>query len=274
MVSASDAVQPGPTAPGSPSGAPGAADGLRTLAIDIGGTGLKASVLDADGAMVADRVRIPTTYPCPPETMVKRLAGLVVPLPAYDRVSVGFPGLVRKGHVVTAPHFVTREGPGTEIVDELVAAWSGFDLAGQLAARFGKPTRAANDADLQGAAVVSGVGLELVLTLGTGFGTGLFYEGRLAPHLEVAHHPFRHGETYNQQLGEAALQEIGQKRWNKRVEKAITCLFELLHYDHLFVGGGNAKHLAFDLGPLGTVVDNKAGILGGIWLWDDARGMA
>lgn len=263
----------GAGAGGSPD-APRDTTGPVTLAIDVGGTGLKASLLDASGKMVADRVRIPTTYPCPPDAMVGKLVGLVAPLRDYDRVSVGFPGVVRKGHVLTAPHFVTKDGPGSEVVGELVTAWSGFDLAGELESRLGRPARAANDADLQGAAVVSGDGLEMVLTLGTGFGTGLFYEGRLAPHLEMAHHPFRHGETYNEQVGDTALQAIGHKRWNKRVEKAITCLFELLHYDHLYVGGGNAKHLTIDLGPLGKVVDNTAGILGGIWLWDDARGMA
>ena len=99
--------------------------------------------------------------------------------------------------------------------------WDRFDLAGDLTREFGIPTKAANDADIQGAAVVTGQGLELVITLGTGFGTGLFYDGELLPHLEIAHQPFRKGENYDDQLGEATRKEIGETRWNKRVMKAI-----------------------------------------------------
>ena len=82
---------------------PPAATPPTTLAIDVGGTGLKASVLDAAGAMVVERVRVKTAYPCPPEALVRRLHELVTPLPAYDRVAVGFPGMVRGGRVPTAP---------------------------------------------------------------------------------------------------------------------------------------------------------------------------
>ncbi|HEX2024247.1 MAG TPA: ROK family protein [Acidimicrobiales bacterium] len=239
-----------------------------TLAIDIGGSGLKASVLDAHGAMVVDRVRVPTTYPLPPEKLVDDLVELVRPLPHFDRVAAGFPGVVRKGRILTAHNLVTASGPGSEVLPELIEAWTGFDLAGELARRLGRPTKVVNDADLQGAAVVSGSGLELVVTLGTGVGTGLYFDGRLAPHLEIAHHPLRKDRTYEEELGDAARKEVGNKRWNERVEFAIHTLHALLNYDHLYVGGGNAKRLTIDLGPNGTVVSNAAGILGGIKLWD------
>jgi polyphosphate glucokinase len=239
-----------------------------TLGVDIGGTGLKASVLDATAAMVADRVKVPTTYPMPPEKLVSALTKLVAPLPAADRVSVGFPGMVRDGKVLSAPHFSTKHGPGSAVDPELFERWSGFDLAAALAEAFALPTKVANDADIQGAAVVSGEGLELAITLGTGFGTGLFYRGQLMPHLEIAHQPFRKGETYNEQLGEAARKEIGEERWNKRVQKAITILRALLFFDHLYIGGGNSRrvhrhHLDDDV----TIVDNTAGIVGGVKLW-------
>jgi polyphosphate glucokinase len=242
-----------------------------TLAIDIGGTGLKASVLDASGAMVADRVAVKTTYPSPPSKMVDDLAGLVAPLPPADRASVGFPGMVRNGRVLSAPHFVTVRGPGSAVDHDLVRQWSGFDLAAALSARLGKPTRVANDADIQGAAVVSGKGLELVVTLGTGVGTACFFEGRLLPHLEFAHTPFMKGETYNEQLGDAARKAIGNGRWSKRVRKAIATLRALSFFDHCYVGGGNAKKVHGDLGPDVSIVDNSAGLLGGIKLWDEAH---
>jgi polyphosphate glucokinase len=246
-----------------------------TLSFDIGGTGLKASVLDTAGAMVADRVRATTTYPMPPtgdNGLVAALARLAEGLPEADRVSAGFPGMVRKGVVMSAPHFVTESGPGSRVDPKLVSAWDRFDLAEALASAIGKPTRVANDADVQGLAVMSGKGLELVLTLGTGFGTAVFLDGLLLPHLEIAHQPFRKGETYNEQLGERTRKEIGDQRWGRRVHKAAVLLDGLFFYDHLFLGGGNARRIRrADLGDLAdktTVVDNTAGILGGIKLWE------
>jgi polyphosphate glucokinase len=241
---------------------------LATLAIDVGGTGLKASVLDPTGAMEVDRVRVATSYPCPPTKLVETLRELVQPLPVYDRVSVGFPGMVRDGCVLSAPHFVTVSGPGSKTVADLVEAWGGFDLAAALEAALGKPTKVVNDADLQGAAVVKGKGLELVVTLGTGVGTGLFFHGRLTPHMELAHHPLHKNESYNEYIGNAARKRVGDKKWNKRVKLAVETLDALFFYDQIYVGGGNSKHVSADLGPKATIVDNSAGILGGIKLWD------
>ena len=136
--------------------------------------------------------------------------------------------MVRDGLVLSAPHFSTKHGPGSTVDPDLFRQWTRFDLASALNAAFRIPTKLANDADIQGAAVVKGVGLELVITLGTGFGSGLFYNGQLMPHLEIAHQPFRKGETYNDQLGEPTRKEIGEERWNKRVHKAIVNLRALL----------------------------------------------
>jgi polyphosphate glucokinase len=243
--------------------------GPLTLGLDIGGTGLKASVLDAAGAMVAERVREDTPYPLRPEQLVEELAHLADELPRADRASAGFPGMVRQGVVLSAPHFVRTGGPGTPVDPDLARAWDHFDLAQALAKRLGVPTKVANDADVQGAAVVRGQGLELVVTLGTGFGTALFFEGRLLPHLEVAQIPFRKGETYTEHLGEHARETVGTKKWRKRVRKALAAMRTLTLFDHCYVGGGNAAHLEEeDLGPDVTLVDNSAGITGGVRLWE------
>jgi len=241
-----------------------------TLAIDIGGTGLKASVLDAKGAMVADRLKVQTTYPCPPEKLVDDLTRLTQPLPNYERISAGFPGMVRAGHVLTAPHFVTKNGPGTDVDPELLKKWTDFDLAGALTQHLGHPAKVANDADLQGAAVVEGKGFELVITLGTGFGTASFYDGHLLPHFEFAHTPFRKGETYNDQLGERTRKDIGEERWSKRVHRAIDNFRALVFFDKCWIGGGNARRLDRSKLPDDVaIVDNTAGILGGIKLWEE-----
>lgn len=228
---------------------------IHTLAIDIGGTGLKASVLDQAGKMLVDEVRVATPYPCPPKVLLRALAYLVAPLPPYHRISVGFPGVVREGRIVTAPHF----GNGR---------WHGFPLAAALSKRFGKPVRLLNDAEVQGLGIIVGQGLELVLTLGTGAGTALFREGRLMPHLELAQHPIHHNQTYNDYIGSEALLRKGPKKWSRRVRKTIEILCSLLHYDVLYLGGGNAAKVLDP--PEGVRIEsNKAGITGGIRLWDE-----
>ena len=234
------------------------AAGFRTLAIDVGGTGLKASIIDDTGKLLVERVRIDTPVGAAPEKIVEVLALLVAPLGAYDRVSIGFPGVVRDGRVLTAPNLGN-------------ARWKDYDLADALGKALGKPVRVANDADLQGLAVIAGKGVEMVVTLGTGFGTGLYVDGRLGPHLELSHHPFRNGETYDQQLGNAARKAVGGVRWNRRVKKAIANLRTLTNFDHLYIGGGNAKKLDFEPAPDVTVVSNEAGLRGGVALWQTDR---
>jgi len=224
----------------------------RILAIDIGGTGLKASVVDISGCLLAPRERMATPYPCPPSVMLDALADLVEPLPPHN--AIGFPGVVRGGDVVTAPHFGTED-------------WAGFPLAKAASDRFGGPARLINDAEMQGLAVIRGKGLELILTLGTGAGTGLFRNGVLMPHLELAHHPINGKKTYNRYIGNVALKKVGEKHWNKRVARTIDILASLLHFDHLFVGGRNARKLAIASSAWMTIVANDAGIEGGAMLW-------
>lgn len=233
--------------------------GPRTLAIDIGGTGLKASVLDEHGGMLADEVRIDTPYPCPPKVMLKSLEKLVEPLPEFDRVSVGFPGVVGKGKIITAPHFGNR-------------VWRAFPLARKLGERLGKPVRLLNDAEVQGFGVIVGRGLEVVLTLGTGAGTAVFRDGELMPHLELAQHPIGKWGTYNDYVGKDALDRKGKRKWNRRVRKTIKILHSLLHFDVLYIGGGNAKKI--DIVPDNVIiVPNEAGITGGVKLWAAPRGL-
>jgi polyphosphate glucokinase len=172
----------------------------------------------------------------------------------YNKVSVGFPGYVRAGIVHTAPNLGS-------------AQWKGFHLSEQLSASLKKPVRVVNDADLQGLGVVSGVGLEMVITLGTGFGTALLIDGSLLPHLEMAHHPVTKSKTYDAYIGNAAFETIGPEKWNGRMQKVLRTLKTVFNYDRLFISGGNAKKLSFKLDPNITIVSNIEGIRGGAKLW-------
>jgi polyphosphate glucokinase len=222
-------------------------------------------VLDAKGVNVVSRVRKKTPYPCPPPVLIRAVDKLTYELPSWDRVSVGFPGIVRDGRVLTAPNLSTRLGPGTGVSRKLVEAWARYPLAAELESRLGKPTRLCNDADMQGLAVIAGEGLEMVITLGTGLGTSLFLDGTPMPHLELALIPFGQG-TFQNQLGNQTRRRIGNRRWSKRVLRAVETFDTLLQFDRLYVGGGNAKKLRVDLGHRAQIVPNTAGILGGIKL--------
>jgi len=226
----------------------------RILSYDIGGTGLKAAVLNSKGDLISDHVRVLTPKPCPPPLLVKTLKELAAPLKGYDRVAVGFPGVVRGPKVITAPNLGTED-------------YAGFDLAGRLSKALGKPTRIINDADMQGFAVVKGKGLEMVVTLGTGFGSALFRDGELMPHMEIAHMPAHKDKTFDEFIGDKERKKVGQKEWNKRVEKMLPYLFTLLNYDRLYISGGNAKHLTIALPRNARVVPNLSGIKGGAGLW-------
>ena len=230
------------------------ASGPTTLAVDVGGSHVKASVLDSRGHMLHERVRVETPKNVTPQRLVTLICDLVKQLPHFDRVSVGFPGVVRKGVIRTAPNL------GTE-------SFHGFNLARALEKRLKKPVRVENDADVQGLAVVKGKGVEMVVTLGTGFGSSIFVDGALGPHLELAHHPFRKDKTYEEELGEAARERDGNHTWQKHVLEAVESLRNLTNFDHLYIGGGNSRLLDVDLPPDVSVVSNNAGILGGVRLW-------
>jgi len=229
---------------------------LSTLAIDIGGTGLKALVLGADGKALTTRARVETPHPATPSAVVAAIVHLVEPLGAFDRISIGFPGVVVDGVTLTAPN--------------LHKEWRGFDLARAITERLGRPVRVLNDAGVQGYGVVEGHGVEMVLTLGTGLGCALYLDGRYVPNLELAHHPFRGHKTYEDYIGAKALHRVGRKKWNRRVARVIAQIQPIWNPNRIYLGGGNAKHLSIELPPHVTVTQNIAGLMGGIVLWHDA----
>jgi polyphosphate glucokinase len=224
------------------------------LAIDIGGSNIKATILTPQGAIPDVYRKLPTPAPASPAQVMAVIQDLVQDFPAYTKISVGFPGFVRNGRVITAPNL------GTDL-------WHNFNLQQHLAQTMGKPVRLVNDADLQGLGVVQGVGFEMVITLGTGFGTSLLFNGILLPHLEMAHHPVYKEKTYDQYIGEQAFEKHGLEKWNKRIQRVVAILKTVFNYDHLYISGGNASKINFPLDENITIVTNREGIKGGIRLW-------
>ena len=226
----------------------------RILCVDVGGTGLKAAVISSSGKYLVGRVRVKTPKLRKPKNIVKLLADMVAPLGKFDHVTIGFPGMVRNGKVISAPHFGTKD-------------WKGFALASVMQEKLGKPVKLLNDADVQGLAVIQGKGLELVCTLGTGFGTAWFRDGELMPHMDLAHLAAHAKDDFDVYVGDGTRRKIGIRRWNKRVRKLIGILETVFAYDHLFLGGGNSRWINFRLPPNVTVVSNDAGMEGGAFAW-------
>jgi polyphosphate glucokinase len=244
---------------------------MTTLAIDCGGGGIKASVLDEAGTMRVQPIRVPTPYPMPPSRFVDTLKDLADRLPSAERATVGMPGMIRHGVVVATPHYVTRSGPRSKVEPDLVAAWSSFDARSALTQAFGVPTLVLNDAEVHGAGVVAGTGLELVLTLGTGLGCALFDGGTLAPHLELSQGPARWGLSYDTYIGEPERRRLGDAFWSRRVRAVVEALRPVFLWDRLYLGGGNSRLIRPEqlarMGDDVVVVPNTAGIVGGVRAW-------
>jgi len=232
---------------------------LRTLAVDIGGTGIKTELLDERGRPLTDRARIPTPAGATPRQVTAIIGKLAKGEGRFDRVSVGFPGVTKDGVIYSAPNL----GKG----------WNNFPLERKLRDTLGRPVRVANDADVQGLGAVSGRGIELVITLGTGVGSVVFVNGNRL-HLELGHHPFHKGKSYEDELGHRMLQKKGKKWWNKRLREAVEDLKGAFNYDRLYIGGGDSKFIRFEPPEGVKIISNEDGLLGGIKLWGDVDAKA
>lgn len=224
-----------------------------TMCIDIGGSGLKAMLINAAGKPVSERQRVVTPAIPTPKAVMKALNQLSKAFPKFDRVSVGFPGVIKRGVTYSAAN--------------LHPSWSGFPFESELAKMWRKPVRLANDAAVQGYGAIKGDGVELALTLGTGLGSSLFTNGRLCPGLELGHHPWKKDREYEDYLGRRGLDKYGKKRWNRLLQEAIEQTAKLFNWDHLYLGGGNTKKIDFKPGKNIEIVSNEAGLLGGVALW-------
>jgi polyphosphate glucokinase len=227
------------------------------LTIDIGGSHVKATILNAEGVPISDYARMPTPQPSTPINVINLIKELVKNFTDYNKISVGFPGYVRDGVVKTAPNL------GSE-------SWKDYPLQTNLSALLSRPAKVVNDADLQGIGIASGKGLEMVVTLGTGFGTALLMDGNLLPHFEIAHHPVKTDKDYDEYIGEKAYQRKGKEHWNYRLKKVIAILKTVFNYDRLYISGGNAKNINFELEENIIIANNREGIKGGARLWSNS----
>ncbi len=240
------------------------------MTVDCGGSGIKASVLDPAGTLKAPVVRVATPYPLPPTRLVEVIADLASRLPPADRMTVGMPGMLRHGVVISTPHYVTVAGPRTRVLPDLVSQWQGLDFQTMISQAMNRPALVLNDAEVHGAGLITGAGLELVLTLGTGLGSAHFDGGRLAPHLELSRGPVRM-TIFDEYVGEPERRRLGNALWSRRVRRVVEALRPVFLWDRVYLGGGNASFISASvraqLGDDVVIAPNSAGITGGLRAW-------
>jgi len=214
------------------------------LAIDVGGTHVKVLVTGHRTPVKIDSG--PAMTPRKMVTAVRKAAAQW----KYDRVSIGYPGPVLHGKPVSEPHNL---GPG----------WVGFDFQ----KAFGHPVKLINDAAMQAIGSYEGRRM-LFLGLGTGLGTALIVDGVLQP-MELAHLPYKKGQTYEDYIGLRGLERLGKKKWRRHVAEVVTTLKNALEADYVVLGGGNAKFLK-ELPPGTQLGSNEHAFKGGFRLWQPA----
>lgn len=248
---------------------------MLTLAIDCGGSFIKSAQFDSAGTEIGESSKFPTPYPLSPERFVKVITDIVLATSTANRISIGMPGMIRHGVVIHTPHYINQAGPFTSQDPELLAAWRNFDAQSALATATKLPVRLVNDAEMHGAGVVTGKGLEVVFTLGTGLGSAVFDGGVLTPHLELSHATVRGDVWFDHWIGEAERKRVGNPIWNRRVRLAVERWYPVFRWDRLYIGGGNSRLITQKtlqrLGENVEVVPNSAALLGGTRIWSEIQ---
>nr|MDE0501892.1 ROK family protein [bacterium] len=242
---------------------------MTALGIDIGGSGVKGNLVDAaTGALLSERLRIPT----PRSGSTEAVGEVVAEIAEHFRresghetlpVGCGFPGVIRSGVVSAATH--------------LDKAWLGADVVAILSEAVGSPVTVLNDADAAGVAEITfgsakdRSGTILMITLGTGIGSGMFRDGRLVPNFELGmlelggHHPIEDRVAYRVfKQG-----ELSWKKWARRLNRYLRHVNALFAPDLIVLGGGGVNKWSRFGHRLDVPVDvapahfgNHAGIVG------------
>jgi len=213
----------------------------RVLAIDVGGTHVKTRVSGSREMRMFESGPAMT-----PRRMVSKVLRQTGDL-KYDVVSIGYPGVVVHGKIITEPHNLGR-------------GWVGFDFR----KAFGRPTMLLNDAAMQAIGSYEG-GRMLFLGLGTGLGSALIVDGTVAP-MELAHLPYKRGRSYEDYLGDRGRRRLGAKKWRRAVADVVARLSKALEADYVVIGGGNARKLK-KLPGNARLGNNDFAFLGGFRVW-------
>jgi polyphosphate glucokinase len=216
----------------------------HVLAIDVGGSHVKTRLSGR---------REMRQFESGPTMTPRRMVAKVLEMNGdlkYDVVSIGYPGVVVHGKIITEPFNLGR-------------GWVGFDFR----KAFGRPTQIMNDAAMQAIGSYAG-GRMLFLGLGTGLGSTLIVDDVVAP-MELAHLPYKRGRTYEDYVGDRGRRRLGAKKWRKVVAEIVEQLRKALEADYVVLGGGNARKLK-KMPKNARLGNNDFAFVGGFRVWHKA----
>ena len=234
------------------------------LGIDVGATGIKGAVVDVQkGELITERIKYPTPKPATPHAMIEVMKQLVSDFDWKGKpIGVGFPSIIKEGVSLSASN-----------IDD---TWLNFPIVGFLNKKLKSPVTVVNDADAAGLAEkrfgggANKDGLVILLTLGTGIGSALFYNGVLLPNTELGHLKF--GDSITEKYASNSAREIKElsfKTWGKELNKVLKHIEFILAPDHFIIGGGISKkfhkfeeYLKTDATIEPAKMLNNAGIVG------------
>lgn len=224
-----------------------------TLCVEVWGPRITSSLLTARGESKSDRHSTRVQRASHPDKVLDAIVQLASKYKNFERVAVGFPGVVREGIITRSP---------------LGSAWKDYPLSRQLQVKLECLVKVASVFDIKGLSVIEGEGVELVLTLDAEFGSALFLDGRMVPNFSLGPHPFRKKHSYEDYVGAAALKAVGVKAWSKRVLRTLDLVGPMLNPRMIYLTGAHAKRLKTDLPPGVSIVQSPASFLGSDRLWD------
>ncbi len=234
------------------------------LAVDIGATTIKFAVVDVNGRLVDDMVRVPTPYPCSPARLVSVVAEAIASS-GCTRVGVGFPGALHDGFVIEPGNLSRPNGFTSPIDPSLHDEWLHTDLQRTFREVTHHDVRVVNDATLAALGCCEGIGNELVFTLGTGFGIALVVNGAPVRIRDVGAEIFVENETYDRLLGDYA-RTLDEERWNELLVMAVDRFVDEFAVSVVHLGGGNSHRAnveAFASRTYRIVVNDNSATLSG-----------
>ena len=208
----------------------------ETLGIDVGGTGMKAALVDIEtGELLSDRHRIETPRPATPSAMAETVRQLVGEFDYTGTVGCCFPTIVVDGQARS--------------VSNLDESWLNVQIDETFAHATGMPFCVINDADAAAVAEMQlGAGKELdglvlTITIGTGLGSGMYYNGQLIPNLEFGHMAGKDGEPFEAYASKRAreAESLSWLEWGTRFDAFLKRVDRVCPTDHFIIGGGTSK---------------------------------
>lgn len=237
---------------------------MEILGIDIGGSGIKGAIVDIEkGTLVSEKHRIPTPKGAKPEAIAKKVAKMVEHFNWKGKVGCGFPTIISHGKALSASN-IHKSWKGVQ-VDELFKKHTGLDFF------------VANDADVAGMAAMTfgagkgKMGLVIMITIGTGLGSGVFFDGKLIPNFELGVVPYKEYKRFEHYAADSARKRdnLSFEEWGKRFNKFLKFVERIFSPDLIILGGGMSKkmrnfekYITVEVPVIPSQFENEAGIVG------------